>query len=57
MTDENKKAEIPDPPELPTCFCCKWLNKFELMCFRTGKNKNLPEPPTCKDFKFDWGSK
>ena len=57
MTEENKKTEIPDPPKLPTCFCCKGLNKFELMCFYTGKNKKLPEPPTCKDFQFDWGFK
>ena len=53
----KKQAEIPKPPDLPTCFHCKWMNKFDLVCFRTGKNKKLPEPATCNKFQYDWGVK
>ena len=53
----NDKTEIPDPPDLPTCFHCKWLNHFKLTCFRTGKDRKLHEPATCKKFQYDWGVK
>lgn len=52
----SEKEKIPNPPKLPTCWNCKWRNRFEpINCSLT--NKEIPDPPTCKQFEYDWGVK
>ena len=36
--------------KLPTCWNCK--RHYGIMCAK--KDEEIPEPPTCDDFEFDW---